>query len=1699
MNKGNQQSLQRYSKPIALTSFSDVNAPYSFKDWYNAHKFIATGQEYNLYNNYLVDWFKNKGIQSDSTAITIQLNYLALLKQLQLYFSKEEAENWYNNVDVTNEKELLLAIPYFAKKLKEISLYYLQLRKTIKNSRLNYNLVGTDSGISQQIQTYILNNYTQKPNSLISLPSTIWNNVPALSSINDTINIQIEELYDTHNYFDQTPFVSVSSYYDFNNTDLQKFLTTKNLALTSTSWIYNLGVYSLSANPLTQVSILSTDPAFQKILQNNILTLNKQLAETYIGQNKYIASQSADARLNQDFYSVNVQQGNNTFYWPNALYPDKAQTYPHYQPIMLTDAGLETLATGGSSVDLADTIFIKTAPASKEDPDNVQGAWLYNQLYNYTNPTMQAVLPSYNKTTFIYPYPGYGLSAERLNWTGPDIVTTPQFNYLDNDTKNNILNAYWSANISLTATTNNLNINDTTLIDNKAYPSTVLNNADQIKIRQVPPLYSNQQQYADTSEGAWLYQFKQTDISIAQDRDNVIIWPFEKIDPTMDLPTYYPSNLTNTCSSIPVQSLNTPFAIASDNITSADVIYKINNYNDTKDLATECCWLSCSNVNTNLTNNVSISATTINQSTFQAILSSGSYTRFFWTGPDTDINSVFSNTDHQPDCKYVTTPNTTYLNSNLCTCNQVLFTPFGHPGTNYTDYSSLADFIVQDTYLPGSIQINTSTDTNMHWYNTSKNIGWGQGRWVNFLGSVGTILKQNTPYIYYRANVKYQNNQTASLPELVVRYDIPALSSVTNPVWVQATKDQNNNWTSSGQVSQMVINPGDILLYTRAGSTQFSLSGTYTTTQDISLNKGSIWSNYDYMSVGVNSIGAAKTITLNYPTVTPGYTTTDPQYPTTNYSQISSIVSWTVSDGGTFNQTFSSTSPSFNFTPDPNIDTTTFYSVSVTYKTTKAAGGSVITFTYIPAITAIPSTVQTPSVTSYNVTTPGFVLNTPLNGWNYSTAALSNAYNNPNSSVGARPYWGKIYNQKDQNTEYKGIESWGTPLRILDNYNIVTQPEISPIQLKSGIYVEYFNRNSIDFTWKQPISLGTYINSKTWCTLNVNTTSVSNLSAQLNNINTQFVVTPTTTPSNIILQNFVNNQPTQVSYNAINNFTWNITATPFKPLTVYNNVTANLDIRALAPWTNISNQVYPTVAAFQAFDGLYSSNDSGGYFIPSNLGISVYTNQDYTTSLVLSSAALTNYFEDNNKTVGIRGFSKVDQTTPYTITIENNIWLKETTLSSPIAGNIKKDVFKKHQKFLPYQSTYETTPNNSLGIILPNSRQTPWGGYQDQEWVDVANRPNSFTGTYNVSAWVGAQVLKQNNLQLDNWVTDIFGNQYGLYKDIKDVSPIYRKNVPGQLWTRNSSQYVAPATISLSSVFNIYTGTNLVNDLTGGNISKIDTFFDILYVETSGCAIFNKLNYDYNFGIISSVPDFALGLSLAIPVTASLVREFNKVNLTNYTYAVMGDTWFFPNKNLVTLSVCGLSGNVLTPELYQYNIKTYNINKIFPLTQTDINTVNSLSGLKLASINAPTLSYNDLTSQYLLTVFGKDSNNNDSLIETTIDDLNIPTIDTITVYTTDNTATIVDPPAITQPLTLTLSANTSFDYTFIPNIPNNKFEAYSTPSWINFAKVSRAYNTFNGRFYGTTPSLTGTYYSPFYIANNIGSTYYTLTINVTSS
>ena len=1699
MSTGNQQQLQRYAQPLFVGSVkNDTNAPFSYKDWYSTRSGIIPGQEFTQYNDYLVNWYKDKSLEVTDFKLQLKLNYLTLLRQLQIFFSKEEAENWYSRVDINDEKELLLAIPYFAKKLKDIAFYYLQLRENIKASKLRYNEVGTNTGIIEELQNLILKNYTQSQKFTVAIPSSVWRKIPALSSVKDTINFEIEELYDSQNYLDLSPTLPVSAYFDVNSSEVANFLSTKGLSISSTEWIYKLGIQPLSGFSFEQeLAALSASNVYQDEIYNNILEYSNLISQKYLGGDKFTAvTTTPSAAL--DFYEQQIQSGVNYFLWPAGTYPEKALQYPRYAPQPLSSTKLETTATAGSSIELADTIFIRSAEGTK-------GAWLYNKQYDVKNKIVQATLDANKTTIFRYPFPGYGISATNDTWSGFSFASDPRYFYLDNNLKQAIQNVYWSTNINL-STTNILSINDTTLIDNKAYPNADSSKSDKVRVRKETPSYNTLSYISDTDE-AWLYRYDKTDISIANNGDSVIVWPFEKIDPTADFPSYYPTNLNNFCDPVAVSAIKFDYAVAGDALSGADIIYKIKNYKDTAETAVECCWLSGSTITptANSTNFYIGRNRTVDQPALQLNVASGSYAYFIWNGPDnTDADTVFRSYKHQSDCKYVTTPGTTYLDYSLCTCKQNIFTPFGHPGDKLNDNGGFTDIIAVDTFSPGSFNFNSwvgvggvpaSQSLNFAWYNTNNVQGWGDGTWKSGSTTQGNkfYLRTGFRYIYYRANVPTKDKEIVILPEYILRYSYNNYNNV-NYKWIKAVKGSDNVWYSANTPSTMVLNPGDLLLYTRKENTTLNVIGSQVVTQDISENRGSIWSNYDYISIGKGSTNIDKQVTLSYPTI--NYTPlTATQYPAANLN-ILSFNGWTIIAPDNSRQTYRNTS---TVTFVPNI--TGLYTASVTAITATAiptpanytsgtfsyvAGTTgIYIFTNIPPVTALPNTVLVDALTGYNTPVPGFVLNTKLKGWDYKRNIYNPYCLEPDA--GAKPLWAKLYNKKDSNTKFVGGLSWGTSLRVIDNYNIIAQPEISDITLQIGSYVEYIRNYPADLTWIQPIVFSVLVNDNQWCALNINTTTESNLSDILNNYKNELTVVPTTAVSDIVLQNFIDNKPLEVYYTANNPFVWNITATPILQETVFANTTANLAIKATAPWANLSNQIYPTFAAFPTVENLHSISNIGGYFTPKNLGVSVFTDKDYTSLLSLSSAALNNYFNDITKYFDNKGLTKANLPTPYAIT-ENSVWLKEPTTTRPLAGTIKKNVFKKHQKFIPYQSGYETNPRLRIGLLTPTSRQTPWGGKNDLEWVDTANKPTSYTGELNVAAWANSQILKQNKLQVDNWSTDIFGNQYGLYKNIKNVAPVNRKNITGEIWVRKNSQFTSPGYNALAGVFDTYTGTNLIQELTGTGIRKIDTFFDTLMIETSGTVILEKLIYNYNTDSIFSLTDQARYLSLAMPVQTNLDKEFVNTNLTNYTFAKAGETWFFPNKKLVTLSVCGLSGTTLIPELYTLNLNTQIFNKIFPSTQEDISLINELVHQNIVNIDPPVLSYNDLKGEYLFTIHGTDISNKDVLIEIKIKDLPIKVIDTINVYTPNTN--INTPPYITQELTTTVTNSVStfntLNFQCIANTTDVVYTPITLPSWVSLSPT--------GLFTGLPPKETKNYEAVFAVSNSAGPTYYSLVI-----
>ncbi len=1662
-----QNQTPRVSLAPSLVANASLS-PLSFKEWIDFYKGVIPGQEFRQYNEYLVEWYNDNSLKATSALTELQISYLFLLKQLQVFFQKKDLENWYVNIDISNEKELLLAIPYFAKKLKEISLYYLKLRSTIKDNQIKYKLVGTPEGTNQEVQDLVLTHFTKKPGFIQTIPAEIWANVPELSSITEPISLEIEELYDTFNYMDHSYSMPVSAYYNLSDEATNNFFTSIGLDFKNDTWIFNTGIFN---NELSA-----------QIVEN--IDLNDRIFKKYLGSEKITISPIVTSN-NVDIIDLLVTEGNNYFYWPAGAYKGSLANLPFYEPIPLSSTKIENIATGSDKFSDADTLYIKTI-------NGIEGAWLRKEFFTEKPATMNCTIRRAAKTQFRFPYPGYGLSGEDLPWTGFSLETNKRYNYLNNEYKQAINNVYWTTSFDITGS-QPIPINSTTLVDNKAQADTNYEFADKIRIWSNPPAYT-EQIYNGLIDEAWLFKVKKTDISIAEKTDSTILWPFQKINPNDLYPEFTPVNLTNYCTERKIQSINFPYSIASNTLSAADSIYFVQNYTDTKDQATTCAWLSGKEIFYPETN-----ITAVLQPGLVIKAEPGTYTKFLWQGNNNvDADDVFVSYNHQSDCPY-SVENKNFEEINICTCKQPLFTPFGHPGNLFTDNQQLADFIIEDFNQNEDFDITDWTDDQNRtylesscfgWFKTNKNIGWGNGKWIDGTGSQFQ-LRQGRSYIYYRNSGKKTSTEITTLSSLVVRYSYDNFTE-DNFSWIKAKQQSDGTWINTNNRSKVSFQPGDIFIYSRQPQTSFSFANTKIQTQTVQENKNSIWTSFDYATVG-------ETITLSYPLETI-YLKKVKQYPEVDITNFVSVFMWGISSQVDNEITYFKNQPSVTFL----IPTTGLYSFSVT--AISASGlppqtrylSANNTFVYlntgfyifsaIPLLTALPTQIEVTSLTSFNTPSPGFVLNARLYGWNYQT--YQNDFNNFSNESGARPLWVKS-SLTETNLNFSRLETLGSSLRLVDNHNLISFPEFSDISLEAGMFVEYERSGNFDINWSQALTLKLSSEKNIWSKIDYK--QDSNLKNIVKGDTVDNIVIPTTATSPMLLQTYVDNEPIEVYYNAKSSFIWNITATPLLLRTSYSDITASTSINVIAPSKNLSNRYYPNVAILPTLQSLSSQSDLGGYFTPSNLGVIQYLDKDYTVTTITSSANSNKLYENPKEYISGTGSTKQEQTSPYQIEAEDSTWLKEPPIAGPIAGTIKKNIFKKYPKFIPYQSVIETSNLQKLGIITQDSLQTPWTGPQDTDWGDPNNKPISFTGQINVKTWVDSQILKRTTLQLENWCTDIYNNQYGLYKPTKNVTLADKKYIPGELWVRKNSQKVYPASTGLSGIFDTYQGISLINELTGLGIRHIETFFDVLYVQTSGSVIFEKINYDYDTDQIFSLIDNARYLSLAQPIFTNLDREFNlsAFNTQSQIISLPGETWFFPIEKNIIQSTCALSGNILIPELYRYNSNTLSLQKVFPLSQNDILTINELTALNIQKIEAPLLTYNNINKQYILTINTTNLNSDNIHIDLKINDSVVQlTLDSITVYTPLPSTTLLEPPAINSNLHIT----SQFTVPFAAQVQVlNGFATFTTIDWPSWVSMSES-GAIEGR-----PPAPGFYTLPFYATNDFGTTYSCFTLFVAES
>ena len=186
----------------------DLNSPFSFLEFLNFANILTKElDELNLYQQYLKEWESITNISLTSINSDIREQFITFLSEVKLKFSTREERRYFDNIDLNDNEQLTIAVPFFTSKIKEISLYFARKRDEVTKNLGYIKTKGSRRGVDTFIKDKLSDLYTGDD---IPPELTIPENIGEFLK---NIEIETERQYDTFNdYYDLDPGKSPTFY-----------------------------------------------------------------------------------------------------------------------------------------------------------------------------------------------------------------------------------------------------------------------------------------------------------------------------------------------------------------------------------------------------------------------------------------------------------------------------------------------------------------------------------------------------------------------------------------------------------------------------------------------------------------------------------------------------------------------------------------------------------------------------------------------------------------------------------------------------------------------------------------------------------------------------------------------------------------------------------------------------------------------------------------------------------------------------------------------------------------------------------------------------------------------------------------------------------------------------------------------------------------------------------------------------------------------------------------------------------------------------------------------------------------------------------------------------------------------------------------------------------------------------------------------
>lgn len=453
---------------------------------------------------------------------------------------------------------------------------------------------------------------------------------------------------------------------------------------------------------------------------------------------------------------------------------------------------------------------------------------------------------------------------------------------------------------------------------------------------------------------------------------------------------------------------------------------------------------------------------------------------------------------------------------------------------------------------------------------------------------------------------------------------------------------------------------------------------------------------------------------------------------------------------------------------------------------------------------------------------------------------------------------------------------------------------------------------------------------------------------------------------------------------------------------------------ASAPHKNLLNKYYPTIASVVG-ENLYKIQFLGGFFTGTGVGLASYTSFDFEYKFTPKENT-TYYFPDPAS--GINGYYGSYNKYESPVTYYDNVnWNKKDATTHYAWGQQKQ--WKNIPRFYPYINETRENAYNA-GVSRYNDSFDFW----TSDGQDIWTSPDIFGEQLDTTSITSRQnELISGDKIVYKWKTDIYGNNFILTKDNISLEPeapvnmgtsindseyivttqtkkstnrekydwqskqqgslhssknlTEQKTIPGNLIIRNNT-YTGTETITDDSVSSIYSkykaaGTIQYEDIVititdiGDEIENqlidFDIINDILILETTNYIIFDKIDYNYETGLISSGQ-----------------KQYNyvKKNYSDSAHYKVGNWWYDEDKSRILLCMSNVynsdektNNKMIYPVLYSYSISDMSLKQVYP--DPDYNNAQLIYETSRYSLSAIDGEYNITSSKEPILTYNRDS------------------------------------------------------------------------------------------------------------------------------